>query len=52
MPKIKAKAKLVENVCSTVDNQRTHNVVCDLSTAAGGTDKVSNSAGAMPDGFG
>lgn len=39
MPKIKAKAKLVENVCSTVDNQRTHNVVCDLSTAAGGTDK-------------
>ena len=38
MPKIKAKAKLVENVRSVVDNQRTHSVVCDLSTAAGGTD--------------
>jgi uncharacterized OsmC-like protein len=39
MPKIKAKAKLVENVRSVVDNQRTHNVVCDLSVPAGGTDK-------------
>ena len=39
MPKIKAKATWVENVRSIVDNQRTHNVVCDLSTAAGGTDK-------------
>jgi len=38
MPKIQAKAKLVENVRSVVDNQRTHSVVCDLSTAAGGTD--------------
>lgn len=38
MPKIKAKAKLVENVRSVVDNQRTHNVVCDLSVPAGGTD--------------
>ena len=38
MPKIKAKAKLVENVRSVVDNQRTHSVVCDLSTPAGGTD--------------
>lgn len=39
MPKIKAKAKLVENVRSTVDNQRTHNIVCDLPTTQGGTDK-------------
>src|SRR4030043_2011015 len=38
MPKIKAKAKLVENVRSIVDNSRTHSVVCDLSTAAGGND--------------
>jgi len=38
MPKIKAKATWVENVRSMVDNQRTHNVVCDMSTAAGGTD--------------
>jgi len=38
MPKIKAKAIWVENVRSIVDNQRTHSVVCDLSTAAGGTD--------------
>src|SRR4030042_6008408 len=38
MPKIKAKAKLVENVRSVVDNSRTHSVVCDLATAAGGSD--------------
>jgi uncharacterized OsmC-like protein len=38
MPKIKAKATWVENVRSVVDNQRTHSVVCDLSTGAGGTD--------------
>ena len=38
MPKIKAKATWVENVRSIVDNQRTHSVVCDMSTAAGGTD--------------
>ena len=38
MPKIKAKAKLVENVRSVVDNARTHSIVCDLSTAAGGSD--------------
>jgi len=38
MPKIKAKAKWVENVRSVVDNQRTHSVVCDLATPAGGTD--------------
>lgn len=37
MPKIKAKATWIQNVCSIVDNQRTHNVVCDLSTEAGGT---------------
>lgn len=28
----------MENVCSVVDNQQTHSIVCDLSTAAGGTD--------------
>ena len=38
MPKIKAKATWVENVRSKVDNQRNHNVECDLSFAAGGTD--------------
>jgi uncharacterized OsmC-like protein len=38
MPKIKAKAIWVQNVRSIVDNQRTHSVVCDLSTVAGGTD--------------
>jgi len=38
MPKIEAKATWVENVRSIVDNQRTHSVVCDLSTPAGGTD--------------
>ena len=38
MPKISAKAKLVENVRSVVDNTRTHSIVCDLSSAAGGGD--------------
>jgi uncharacterized OsmC-like protein len=38
LPKIKARATLVENVRSIVNNQRTHSVVCDLSTPAGGTD--------------
>ena len=38
MPKNKAKATLVENVRTVVDNQRTHSVVCDLTTPAGGTD--------------
>ncbi len=38
LPKIKAKAIWVENVRSIVDNQRTHSVVCDLSSPAGGTD--------------
>ena len=38
MPKIKARAKWVENVRSIVDNSRTHSVVCDLSSAAGGND--------------
>jgi uncharacterized OsmC-like protein len=36
MPKVKA--TWVENVRSIADNQRTHSVVCDLSTPAGGTD--------------
>jgi len=39
MPKVKTKATWVENVRSIADNQRTHSVVCDLSTAAGGTDR-------------
>jgi uncharacterized OsmC-like protein len=38
MPKSSAKAKLVENVRSIVDNSRTHSIVCDLSSAAGGGD--------------
>ena len=38
MGKIKAKATWVENVRSIADNQRSHSVVCDLSTPAGGTD--------------
>jgi uncharacterized OsmC-like protein len=38
MPKINAKATWVTNVRSIVDNQRTHSVVCDMSTIAGGTD--------------
>jgi uncharacterized OsmC-like protein len=38
MPKIKAKAKWIENVRSVADNSRTHSVVCDLSLAAGGND--------------
>lgn len=39
MPKIKTKAKLVENVRSVVDNQRTHTVVCDLPCAQDGSDR-------------
>jgi uncharacterized OsmC-like protein len=38
VPKVKAKATWIENVKSTVDNQRGHNVTCDLSKPAGGTD--------------
>jgi uncharacterized OsmC-like protein len=39
MPKYKATAKWIGNVRSVVDNSRTHSVVCDLSTPAGGDDK-------------
>jgi uncharacterized OsmC-like protein len=39
MPKYKTRAKWIENVRSVVDNSRTHSVVCDLSTPAGGDDK-------------
>ena len=38
MGKIKAKTTWIENVRSIVDNQRTHSVVCDMPTPAGGTD--------------
>jgi uncharacterized OsmC-like protein len=38
MPKYKTTAKWIENVRSVVDNSRTHSVVCDLSTPAGGND--------------
>jgi uncharacterized OsmC-like protein len=38
MPKIRAKAKWVENVRSIVDNSRTHSVVCDLPSAQDGND--------------
>jgi uncharacterized OsmC-like protein len=37
MAKIKANAKLLENVKLVTDNGRGHNVVCDLSEASGGT---------------
>jgi uncharacterized OsmC-like protein len=37
MPKYKTTARWIENVRSEVDNSRAHKVVCDLSTAAGGT---------------
>ena len=39
MPKLKATAKLVENVQSIANNSRTHIVVCDLPSAAGGSDR-------------
>jgi uncharacterized OsmC-like protein len=38
MPKIRATARWIENVRSVADNSRTHSVVCDLSTPAGGND--------------
>ena len=38
LPKIKTKAKLVENVRSIVDNSRAHSVVCDLPAPSGGGD--------------
>jgi uncharacterized OsmC-like protein len=44
MPKYKATAKWIENVRSVVDNSRTHSVVCDLSTSAGGDDKGPSAA--------
>lgn len=36
MAKIRATAKLVENVRSIVDNSRNHSVVCDLPNVKGG----------------
>jgi uncharacterized OsmC-like protein len=38
MPKYKVTAKLIDNVRSVVDNSKTHSVVCDLTTAQGGSD--------------
>ena len=38
MAKITAKAMLIENVRTIVDNSRVHSVVCDLPTAQGGQD--------------
>ncbi|MCS7120807.1 MAG: OsmC family protein [Nitrososphaerota archaeon] len=38
MPRYKATAKWIENVRSVADNSRTHSVVCDLPSAAGGAD--------------
>lgn len=38
MPKTIAKAKLVENMRSIVDNSRTHTIACDLPAAKGGND--------------
>ncbi len=37
MAKLKANAKLLENVKLVTDNGRGHEVICDLSQAAGGT---------------
>ena len=37
MAKLKASAKLLENVRLVTENGRGHNVICDLSEAAGGT---------------
>lgn len=37
MAKLKANAKLLENVRLEADNGRGHKVICDLSEAAGGT---------------
>jgi uncharacterized OsmC-like protein len=37
LAKLKANAKLLENVKLVTDNGRGHNVICDLSEAAGGT---------------
>jgi uncharacterized OsmC-like protein len=37
MAKLKANAKLLENVRLETDNGRGHKVICDLSEAAGGT---------------
>jgi uncharacterized OsmC-like protein len=37
LAKLKANAKLLENVKLVTDNGRGHNVICDLSDAAGGT---------------
>jgi len=39
MPKIVSTAKLLENVRTTVDNSRTHTIVCDLPPSKGGDDK-------------
>lgn len=39
MAKIKATAKWVENVQSVADNTRGHEIVLDLGTASGGTNK-------------
>lgn len=38
MPKIKATAKLLENVRTIADNARTHSIVLDLGTGKGGDD--------------
>jgi uncharacterized OsmC-like protein len=38
MPKIKAEAKWIENVCSVVGDTRAHSLVCDLPAVAGGSD--------------
>jgi len=38
MPTNRAKAKLIENVRTIVDNSRTHTIVCDLPLAKGGDD--------------
>jgi putative redox protein len=36
---VKTKAKLIDNVCSIVDNTKQHSVVCDLPESKGGKNK-------------
>ncbi len=39
MAKLKASAKLLENVRLVTENGRGHSIICDLSEASGGTNQ-------------
>jgi len=45
MAKIKATAKLIENVRTIADNSRTHSIVLDLGTGKGGDECRTYSVG-------